>query len=364
MKNDMENDIKRTYISRGGPNSKLYNELKSENKIPELNDTLNRLLTASNYIKDYLNNIISVEVFVTAIGRIYNKTATHSISSVNKILESEEYYILKTIRKYHNIFMKELSGKSRFVKDIISLVDECYSVYDIVNISNNITDEQINFLLDTLTEKEKNIVKDYYFNNITLKEISKKLNQSKQRISQIIHEALRRLKNQDKLIYLLNPDLLDIEEALNHTKYKNSLYLEKRAKLLKDIDDELKYKKILSKNINDLEDYLNSIKKDFEVIQQTYIKQIYNQNCLDLKELKKLKNILIEDEFTNLRVIHCFNKAGVYSIYDLITKYKNIESLYELPSLGWKSLDIVTKYLLEHDYIDKNNNFIYYSIRV
>ena len=53
---------------------------------------------------------------------------------------------------------------------------------------------------DLLTEKQRNYFEDYYFNNLTLQEISENNNVSKNNASKIIKGSLEKLNNyEDKL---------------------------------------------------------------------------------------------------------------------------------------------------------------------
>ena len=50
-------------------------------------------------------------------------------------------------------------------------------------------------LVDMLTEKEKNVVTLYYYEDLTLKEISLVLNVSESRVSQLHTKALNKMRN-------------------------------------------------------------------------------------------------------------------------------------------------------------------------
>ena len=76
---------------------------------------------------------------------------------------------------------------------------------------------------ELLTDKQKEYFKDYYFNNLSLSEISENKNVSRN----AIHKALK--DAEDKLIYYESL-LKDFEKSV------------KIKKIIKDLDDEIKHK--------------------------------------------------------------------------------------------------------------------------
>ena len=56
---------------------------------------------------------------------------------------------------------------------------------------------------DLLTEKQKLYFEDYYFNNLTLQEISENNNVSRNNAYKIIKEALEKLKNYESKLKLI-----------------------------------------------------------------------------------------------------------------------------------------------------------------
>jgi len=56
---------------------------------------------------------------------------------------------------------------------------------------------------DLLTEKQKNYFEDYYFNNLTLQEISENNNVSRNNAHKIIKESLEKLKYYEEKLNLI-----------------------------------------------------------------------------------------------------------------------------------------------------------------
>lgn len=121
----------------------------------------------------------------------------------NKINNYENYIYICLKNKAIEIYKKHLNYK----KQIYSLdrfsSNESYSYVDMIKDENKGEDEcfyeyvksnVLNMIDILLTETEAIIIKKYYIENKTQKEISKKINFSQQYVSKVIKNGLQKLK--------------------------------------------------------------------------------------------------------------------------------------------------------------------------
>lgn len=131
------------------------------------------------YLKNYTFDDISQEYFfwITSAIDKYNGNSTFAA------------YIKNTIK--NNLFMIIRKKNYEVLTDLIFLVEDINSIDDLIINKVYILDLINN--TKELSDIEKLIIKDYYYNDLSLKEISKKINKKYSTVAKIKSRSLEKL---------------------------------------------------------------------------------------------------------------------------------------------------------------------------
>lgn len=115
---------------------------------------------------------------------------------LNKLLISSNGYQMKKINVDIYVDSMNEEGRSSYIDEFTAELLENAKVFD--SVSTAIDIERVFVLLRTLTEEQRVVLVEHYYNHLTLKEISEILSLTPSRISQIHRGALKELNRQLK----------------------------------------------------------------------------------------------------------------------------------------------------------------------
>ncbi|EGQ8315795.1 sigma-70 family RNA polymerase sigma factor [Vibrio cholerae] len=172
-------------------------------------------------LNDYKNSAVvglfhALKNYDPQKGKLRPYCFNYMFHELNKLLVASNGYQMKKINVDIYVDSEGEDGKLSHIDDFTSELLESTMVYD--SVSTTIETERVFTLLKTLTEEQRVVLVEHYYNHLTLKEISELLSLSPSRISQIHRVALKALNR--KLNNRINMDgKLSYIETLNLAAY-------------------------------------------------------------------------------------------------------------------------------------------------
>ncbi|ELV8802115.1 sigma-70 family RNA polymerase sigma factor [Vibrio vulnificus] len=134
-------------------------------------------------------------------GKLRPYCFNYMFHELNKLLVSSNGYQMKKLNVDIYVDLEGEDGKLSHIDGFTSELLESAKVFD--SVSTTIDTERVLTLLRTLTEEQRGVIVDHYYNHLTLKEISEIRSLSPSRISQIHRGALkvlnRKLNNRNNM---------------------------------------------------------------------------------------------------------------------------------------------------------------------
>lgn len=203
-------------------------------------------------------------------------------------------------------FIKELTlnAKKRnhnYPLDVIDILFGDDDSIDINYIENNF-DENLEFVLGTLREREAKLFRKIWKDGYILEAVAQQEGVTKERVRQIVAKAERRLRHPTRLRVLrYGKEVMELQDDI--TKLTMELYQKK----------------------------------------QELIHQINNPHLITLSKEDKLESIKLEELELSVRSYNCLRRAGINKLVDLLTKTE--EDIMRLRNMGRKSLKEITEKL-------------------
>lgn len=172
-------------------------------------------------LSDYKNSAVvglfhALKNYDPKKGKLRPYCFNYMFHELNKLLVSSNGYQMKKLNVDIYVDAEGEEGKVSHIDDFTAELLECAKVFD--SVSTTIDTERVFTLLRALTEEQRVVLVEHYYNHLTLKEISEILSLSPSRISQIHRRALKELNR--KLNNRNNMDgKLSYIETLNLAAY-------------------------------------------------------------------------------------------------------------------------------------------------
>lgn len=175
------------YDPAKGVKFKTYAEYRIKGQIL---DELRALDWASRATRDKIKNFEKVESQLQeSLGR---KVTCGDMCGALKLKKSEYFKLLERIRPVQTVSLNPGEGEdSARVPDI---VDQSEAHDPFINANKNNVRDFVRKKIDSLPENEGKVLSLYYFEEKTMREISKELKVTESRVSQLHHSSMARLK--------------------------------------------------------------------------------------------------------------------------------------------------------------------------
>jgi len=175
------------YDPAKGVKFKTYAEYRIKGQIL---DELRALDWASRATRDKIKNFEKVEAQLQeSLGR---EITCGDMCSALEIKQNDYFKLLERIRPVQTISLNPAVGGECFAAPV--LVDQRESADPFENVKKNNVREIIREKIETLPENEGKVLSLYYFEEKTMREISKELKVTESRVSQLHHSSMARLK--------------------------------------------------------------------------------------------------------------------------------------------------------------------------
>ena len=289
-----------------------------------------------NFYTDYINNLIKTKYKDTNIE--YNELLNIGLLALLETIKAKDIdhkKIINCIKKDINTFIKK---EKQFNNS--KTIPDTYIDSSLENIDTTI---DIKNAINTLSEKYKNIIYLYFYQNYTLEEIGKIYSVSRERIRQLISNGL------EKISKVLNQRIItpnkknNIEERKNDNKSIPLKQDTRKQKLI--INFALQKLKVILFNY-DNDEIENALKKletqDLDTLENILSNFNVLNDELNIPLIQKIKNLIIEEKIINRN----------FNLYDFFPKHSKIKvdaAICLLP----KNDKILIEYFI------KNNNIFY-----
>ena len=158
-----------------------------------------------------------------------------------RITDSGKYYVVikgfqktyETLEEAENV-LKEIKMNTKNINhdyplDFIDALFGTNKMIDIAYIENNF-DKNINYVLDTITEREALVVRKRFIEGYTFEAVALQFGVSRERIRQIEAKAIRKLRHPSRLYFIrYGEEVKELQDDIN--KLTNDLLLKKEQLL-------------------------------------------------------------------------------------------------------------------------------------
>lgn len=242
-------------------------------------------------------------------GKLKQEDMKYVYNRLNAIYRHEDYTYSELNISYPLNLIDVISGGS-------------YNPVDIA--TESLLYDRMEYILSLLPDIERLVIKHIFKDNMTLEEVGKNLNWSKERVRQIVLKAIRKLC---------------------HPKYYNMLFdefdLRERIKKREKVNKELSLE--LFKKIYTLRTKLDTIDKVLKSV---------GVDIMDTKDNDILSSSIEELELS-VRTYNCLKRAGINTIAELINT--SVTELNNVRNLGQKGVKEISEKLADIGYVLKED---------
>lgn len=186
-------------------------------------------------------------------------------------------------------------------------------------------EDGLEYVLTTLTERERNIVLLYYEQDLNLRQIGEQYQVTEERIRQILHKAVRKLRHPSR----------QRPVKLGYDKTGREKELQARAKALDEYE----------KHLQEKEAALNSVGKLLSMKAATTINEAKSLGVeLEIDRVAALGDLPIEELDMSVRAFNVLYRAGIRTVSEIIM---NADKLSSLRNMGRKTLEEIVEKIYE-----------------
>ena len=193
----------------------------------------------------------------------------------------------------------------------------------------------LNFALQTLTEREKDVIKELYFEGKTLGDIGIRHNVTRERIRQIASKALRALRHPSRK-NLIRYGKTKMDKMVELNKLEIELQNREKELLIKEVT--------LNKMAEAIEDKKEFIEKN--VPEVNFSAANYDAPIPSLRGDWLTPSAAFMDLDLSVRSYNCLVRANIITISDLIHSIST-KKIYKVRNLGRRSLEEIINKLQE-----------------
>lgn len=144
----------------------------------------------------------------------------------NRVLDNVRPKVKTISKEYYETIKKDIMSPEEKIYRAIFLVPDDED-FDLPNIPDEELEQTVQFVINSLEYRDRDIIVGRFFDNKTLKELSEEFGITQSRVAQLENKALRRLRHPKRARILVlgkreseNRDtrIKEIQNSLNHTK--------------------------------------------------------------------------------------------------------------------------------------------------
>lgn len=195
-------------------------------------------------------------------------------------------------------------------------------------------EESLNYVISSLTEREQQAIKLYYFDELTMDETAKILNVTRERVRQIVLRAIRKLKHPAR------------SNILQKGLKQYNIILAEKPRIEKELTE--KYLSEYKKQI------IEQLKSEQEEKKEELIRQIKLEHKLEQEKQEKSISFLekgIEELNLSVRSYNCLKRCGANTIKQAFMK--TTKDFRRIRNLGMKTYEEIASAIIQ--YLSKQN---------
>lgn len=220
----------------------------------------------------------------------------------NRVLDNTKSKVKTISKEYYETIKKDIMSPEEKIYRAIFLVPDDED-FDLPNIPDEELEQTVEFVINSLEYRDRDIIVGRFFNNKTLKELSEEFGITQSRVAQLENKALRRLR---------------------HPKRARILVLGKNKSDIRD------------KRINEMQNQLNEY--------ETRIDEIKNELKLKKEELERIDRTVYHQDIEVLNLsVRAYNYLKRYGINKISDIKANEGELVKIRGLTRKLIDEISQ---------------------